>query len=60
MKDLFKSAKIKGFYKNYKLLFAMLFCIVFMKSYSQQTEIKYLSGLDKDNTVEWDFFAQKG
>lgn len=27
---------------------------------AQQTEIKYLSGLDKDNTVEWDFFCTKG
>ncbi|NPD91034.1 glycoside hydrolase family 2 protein [Xylanibacter muris] len=27
---------------------------------AQQTEIKYLSGTDADNTVAWDFFCSKG
>ncbi|MBK0384341.1 glycoside hydrolase family 2 [Pedobacter sp. SD-b] len=27
---------------------------------AQQTEIKYLSGLDKDHTVTWDFLCTKG
>ncbi len=27
---------------------------------AQKTEIQYLSGLDKDNTVQWDFFINNG
>lgn len=40
------------------LLFLLLvFCI---DIYSQQTEVKYLSGTDADNTIEWDFLCSKG
>jgi beta-galactosidase/beta-glucuronidase len=60
MKNTIKLAKTKGLYKNYQQLFAMLFCIAFINGFGQQTEIKYLSGLDKDNTEEWDFFCTKG
>ena len=28
--------------------------------YAQQTEIRYLSGTDKDHTVKWEFFCTKG
>lgn len=28
--------------------------------YAQQTEIRYLSGTDKDHTVRWEFFCTKG
>src|SRR4051812_30480273 len=29
-------------------------------SFSQKTEIQFLSGTDKDNTVEWDFMCTAG
>jgi len=37
------------------------FCIAICSRLpAQQTEVKYLSGLDKDNTVNWDFFCTAG
>ena len=32
----------------------------FLSAYSQKTEIVYLSGTDKDHTVQWDFFCTSG
>jgi hypothetical protein len=42
------------------LLLLLISCLISITGNAQQTEIKYLSGLDKDNTVEWDFFCTKG
>jgi len=36
----------------------LLFC--FTQTHAQQTVIKYLSGTDKDHTVNWDFFCTDG
>lgn len=46
--------------KNHKLIYVLIFCLISFNSEAQQTQIKYLSGLDKDHTVEWDFFCTKG
>ncbi len=40
-------------------IFLLLFSFVTQIS-AQQTIIKYLSGTDKDHTVNWDFFCTKG
>jgi hypothetical protein len=32
----------------------------FLSAYSQKTETVYLSGTDKDHTVQWDFFCTSG
>ncbi len=32
----------------------------FFSLQAQKTEIQYLSGLDKDHTVQWDFFINNG
>lgn len=44
----------------------MLCCFYFfsllniMSIQAQETEYQYLSGQDRDHTVQWDFFVQKG
>src|SRR5688572_6644697 len=37
-------------------------CFLFMNGalFAQQTEIRYLSGTDKDHTVPWEFFCTSG
>ncbi|MDP4227675.1 MAG: glycoside hydrolase family 2 TIM barrel-domain containing protein, partial [Bacteroidota bacterium] len=40
---------------NILFLAAITFC-----AFGQKTEIRYLSGIDKDHTVAWDFFCTKG
>ncbi len=40
------------------LLFVLL--LVTTLSFAQHTEIQYLSGTDKDHTVQWDFLCTKG
>lgn len=40
------------------LLFIILFCFVSVNA--QKTEIQYLSGTDKDHTVQWDFSVNNG
>ncbi|MEO6933204.1 MAG: sugar-binding domain-containing protein, partial [Chitinophagaceae bacterium] len=42
----------------YLMVVLMLFAIV--KTEAQETVIHNLSGTDKDNTVDWDFFCSKG
>ena len=44
--------------KYFKLLFISMFFVGFTNA--QTTIIKYLSGTDKDHTVNWDFFCTKG
>ncbi|NQU87949.1 MAG: glycoside hydrolase family 2 [Mariniphaga sp.] len=42
---------------------AFLFTIIvfgFISVNGQETEVQYLSGLDKDHTVQWDFFCTHG
>jgi hypothetical protein len=41
------------------LLLLVLIAIHFI-SFSQETVVKYLSGTDKDHTVQWDFFCTAG
>ncbi|WP_346859231.1 glycoside hydrolase family 2 TIM barrel-domain containing protein [uncultured Draconibacterium sp.] len=43
-----------------KLIFASFFIVLFGTSYSQQTEIVFLSGTDAANTVDWDFYCTDG
>jgi len=44
-----------------KNLLALL-CLTYSlcNGFAQKTEIVYLSGIDKDHTVDWDFFCTKG
>jgi hypothetical protein len=39
------------------IVFALFFCI---HAYAQQTEVQYLSGTDKDNTKQWQFYCTAG
>jgi len=40
-------------------LFTLIFSLGFFLT-AQKTEVIYLSGIDKDNTVQWDFFCTTG
>ena len=44
--------------KRILLCVILLFVISFARA--QETQVLYLSGYDKDNTVEWDFFCTNG
>jgi hypothetical protein len=50
--------KVRGYY-NHVLLFLFLLSIT-CQIQSQQTIIQYLSGTDKDHTVNWDFMVNNG
>ncbi|AYL94943.1 glycoside hydrolase family 2 protein [Mucilaginibacter celer] len=43
-----------------KVFLQLLFMATCFKSFGQETIIKYLSGTDKDHTVQWDFFCTDG
>jgi len=43
-----------------KLFLQLLFSAFSLTAFSQATVIKYLSGTDKDHTVQWDFFCTAG
>lgn len=43
-----------------KLYVAWLGLFISFNSFAQSTIIKYLSGVDKDHTVQWDFFCTEG
>jgi hypothetical protein len=43
-----------------KTLLISLLCVVSTFAFSQSTIIKYLSGTDKNHTVQWDFFCTEG
>ncbi len=43
-----------------KLFLLPAFFICFLPVSAQKTEIQYLSGTDKDHTVQWDFFCTHG
>ena len=42
------------------LTFSLLFSGVYLSLHAQTTQIAYLSGTDKDHTVNWDFFINTG
>ena len=44
----------------FSLVFSMLLLCVCAKLHAQTTQIVYLSGTDKDHTVNWDFFINTG
>lgn len=45
----------------YRILILMAWCISSITTLSaQQTEIRYLSGTDKDHAVNWEFFCTEG
>jgi hypothetical protein len=43
-----------------KLILFSLMILGFVTITAQKTEIQYLSGLDKDHTINWDFFCTNG
>ena len=43
-----------------RLLLVALISFGFVVIRAQKTEIQYLSGRDKDHTVQWDFFCTNG
>ncbi|MES2881399.1 MAG: hypothetical protein V4676_04565 [Bacteroidota bacterium] len=45
---------------NNKRLSLFLLLFISIKLFSQQTIIQYLSGTDKDNTVQWEFMVNNG
>ena len=42
------------------LLIAISIILLVIQGIAQKTEIKFLSGTDATNTVEWDFFCTEG
>jgi hypothetical protein len=47
-------------HKKYITFIILINSLFSFPGYSQQTIIKYLSGTDKDHTVDWDFYCTKG
>jgi hypothetical protein len=47
-------------HKRYITFIILINFLFALSAYSQQTVIKYLSGTDKDHTVDWDFYCTKG
>jgi hypothetical protein len=43
-----------------QFVFSLVLSAVFNTIFAQKTEIKFLSGRDKDNTVQWDFMCTAG
>jgi len=43
-----------------RALFLALILAVFLSARGQKTEIQYLSGLNKDHMVQWEFFCNNG
>ncbi|MDP9080220.1 MAG: glycoside hydrolase family 2 [Bacteroidota bacterium] len=43
-----------------KICLLLLFTFISLSSFSQGTIIRYLSGTDKDHTVQWDFYCTGG
>lgn len=43
-----------------RVLPQLLLTLICFSSFSQETVIKYLSGTDKDHTVQWDFYCTAG
>lgn len=49
-----------SFFKTSRYLFLLPFFIATTGIFAQQTEVKYLSGTDKDHQVDWEFMIDKG
>jgi len=47
-------------YKSLIIIVAVLVQFTCLRATNIKTEIKYLSGIDKDNLVEWEFFCSAG
>ena len=43
-----------------KILLCVIVLFIISITRAQETQVQYLSGYDKDNTVEWDFFCTNG
>jgi hypothetical protein len=43
-----------------KITLPFLFMLIYIGAFSQETVVKYLSGTDKDHTVQWDFYSTAG
>ncbi|MEO7768308.1 MAG: sugar-binding domain-containing protein, partial [Ferruginibacter sp.] len=43
-----------------KIFLQLLLAVISFCGFSQETDIKYLSGTDKDHTVQWDFYCTDG
>lgn len=43
-----------------KAILQLLCVLMYSGTFSQETVIKYLSGTDKDHTVDWDFYCTGG
>jgi hypothetical protein len=43
-----------------KLFLKLLFLVISLRGFAQETVVKYLSGTDKDHTVQWDFYCTGG
>ncbi len=43
-----------------RAIFFIIIILSFISLSAQKTEVQYLSGLDKDHTVQWDFFCTHG
>ena len=43
-----------------RILLQLLFVVICFNAFSQGTITKYLSGIDKDHTVQWDFYCTEG
>jgi hypothetical protein len=43
-----------------KLSLQLLFLMISLHAFAQETMVKYLSGTDKDHTVQWDFYCTGG
>lgn len=46
--------------KNIQLFFSFCLLLACIGVRAQKTELQYLSGKDKDHTVQWDFFCSEG
>ena len=46
---------------NFKIISILIITLLFStRLFSQQTQIKFLSGTDGANTVDWDFYCTDG
>lgn len=43
-----------------RVFLQLLFAAICFNTFSQETITKYLSGIDKDHTVQWDFYCTEG
>jgi hypothetical protein len=43
-----------------KIVLQLLLLLICINAFSQETVVKYLSGTDKDHTLQWDFYCTDG